>query len=68
MTRLLFMADVPNPEHSAGLAETLRRILLEIEKRDAGTGRIFTFPETSGHHNAIALLVDDYERYVSRTA
>lgn len=67
MTRILLMADVPNPEHSSGLAETLRRILAEIEKRDAGTGRMLTFPETSGHHNAITLLVDDYERYVSRT-
>ncbi|PWB41365.1 MAG: hypothetical protein C3F10_15890 [Dehalococcoidia bacterium] len=68
MTRILFMADIPDPKHSAELAETLRRILLDIEKCDGGTGRILTFPETSGHHNAIALLVDDYERYVSRTA
>lgn len=68
MTRILFMVDVPNPEHSAGLAETLRRILAEIEKRDAGTGRILTFPETSGHHDAIMVLVEGYERYVAVTA
>lgn len=68
MTRLLFMADIPDPKQSAILAETLRAILAEIEQRDAGTGRILTFPETSGHHDAIAILVDGYERYAPRTA
>ncbi len=64
MTRILFMADVPNPEHSAGLTVTLRHILAEIEKRDAGTGRVVGFPEPSGHCDAITILLDGFAEYV----
>ena len=39
MTRILFMADIPDPKHSAELAEGLRDILANI-KRHEGNGHL----------------------------
>lgn len=50
--------NVPCPEHGHGLAVTLRGILNEIERREAGEGTVTLFPSYCEHAEATEAIVD----------